>query len=394
MATTAQIEASRRNGRLSRGPKTAAGKAKSVRNELKRGAFVRGPVVPALGESPEDWDAFRAAVVADLAPEGAVEHGLAVRVAELHWRLARIIRAEAAASSPDLTGLPPDPAMVGEAEPEVLFRPPVATAPVATRLAYVRRLLGNARRSAAIIKATIDQLADRPAGGGPETDFYLTSAIAQVAGWELDELAVRVKAVRAALGLDPDPLLPPPNGWTGELLRRVVTAAAGVVSVDPEKFCADVLAALAEEAAETDLLIAERESEQAELVNLMTADRERAVALRSLPPAGLSEQLVRVETHLGKQLDITLRQLDRLQARRRPAQPQMAVVVAGSGAALPPGFESENAGRILRGQSEVTPRFALLWPDRGPTRKRNGSRTGREPHRPTSGLKSSPGRGD
>jgi hypothetical protein len=40
MATDRQIAANRRNGALSRGPKTAAGKARSARNALKHGLAI------------------------------------------------------------------------------------------------------------------------------------------------------------------------------------------------------------------------------------------------------------------------------------------------------------------------------------------------------------------
>src|SRR4051794_30563398 len=40
MATDRQIAANRRNGALSRGPKTAAGKARSSRNALKHGLAI------------------------------------------------------------------------------------------------------------------------------------------------------------------------------------------------------------------------------------------------------------------------------------------------------------------------------------------------------------------
>jgi hypothetical protein len=44
MATDRQIAANRRNGALSRGPKTAAGKARSSRNALKHGLAI--PIMP------------------------------------------------------------------------------------------------------------------------------------------------------------------------------------------------------------------------------------------------------------------------------------------------------------------------------------------------------------
>jgi len=50
-------------------------------------------VVP--GEDPDEWEAHRAAVVADLRPEGPVELALAESVALKLWRLGRVVRYEA-----------------------------------------------------------------------------------------------------------------------------------------------------------------------------------------------------------------------------------------------------------------------------------------------------------
>lgn len=56
MATDRQIAANRRNGALSRGPKTAAGKARSSRNALKHGL-----AIPITRDRATAWEIRRAA---------------------------------------------------------------------------------------------------------------------------------------------------------------------------------------------------------------------------------------------------------------------------------------------------------------------------------------------
>jgi hypothetical protein len=77
-----------------RGPKTAAGKARSARNALKHGLrAARYPVLP--DESPAEFAAHEAALIEELAPVGALQTMLARRVAVAAWRLARADRIEA-----------------------------------------------------------------------------------------------------------------------------------------------------------------------------------------------------------------------------------------------------------------------------------------------------------
>src|SRR5581483_9166141 len=77
-----------------RGPKTAAGRAAVRLNAVRHG--ITSPQVPIPGvEDAGEWQAFRQAIVDDIAPVGAVEEALAGRVAELTWRLRRIAPYEA-----------------------------------------------------------------------------------------------------------------------------------------------------------------------------------------------------------------------------------------------------------------------------------------------------------
>ena len=90
---SARALASRKNGARSRGPKTRAGKARSARNALKHGMrAAQYLVLP--DEDAAEFAALEAALVAELAPGGALQAVLARRIAVAAWRLARADRIE------------------------------------------------------------------------------------------------------------------------------------------------------------------------------------------------------------------------------------------------------------------------------------------------------------
>jgi hypothetical protein len=68
----ARAEASRRNGAKSRGPVTAAGKARSARNALQHGPRAQRFVL-LDDEKPRQFEALADALADDLAPEGALQ---------------------------------------------------------------------------------------------------------------------------------------------------------------------------------------------------------------------------------------------------------------------------------------------------------------------------------
>jgi hypothetical protein len=91
--SNARAAASRKNGAKSRGPRTAAGKARSAQNALKHGMrALKFVVLP--DEDPLEFAALEAAMVVELAPVGALQTVLARRVAVAAWRLARADRLE------------------------------------------------------------------------------------------------------------------------------------------------------------------------------------------------------------------------------------------------------------------------------------------------------------
>jgi hypothetical protein len=93
MSSFRQIEANRRNARLSTGPVTEEGKHKSRQNAVRHGLTAE-TVIAAL-EDAEDYAAFELAVTADYDAQTAVERELVLRLASLLWRLRRATAIEA-----------------------------------------------------------------------------------------------------------------------------------------------------------------------------------------------------------------------------------------------------------------------------------------------------------
>jgi hypothetical protein len=87
MSSPRQIEANRRNARLSTGPVTEEGKKRSRQNPVRHGLTAE-TVIDAL-EDAEDYKAFEMAVTADYDAQSAVERELVLRLASLLWRLRR-----------------------------------------------------------------------------------------------------------------------------------------------------------------------------------------------------------------------------------------------------------------------------------------------------------------
>jgi hypothetical protein len=87
MTSFRQIEANRRNARLSTGPATEEGKQKCRQNAVRHGLTAE-TVIDAL-EDAEDYAAFEIAITADYDAQSAVERELVLRLASLLWRLRR-----------------------------------------------------------------------------------------------------------------------------------------------------------------------------------------------------------------------------------------------------------------------------------------------------------------
>ena len=93
-ATSARAQAARINGAKSRGPRTPEGKARSSMNALKHGLRAQKHVV-LPEEDAAAYQAHASALLAELAPEGALQALLARQVIAAAWRLERAERIEA-----------------------------------------------------------------------------------------------------------------------------------------------------------------------------------------------------------------------------------------------------------------------------------------------------------
>jgi hypothetical protein len=87
MTSFRQLEANRRNARLSTGPVTEEGKKRSRRNAVRHGLTAE-TVIVAL-ENAEDYAAFEMAITADFEAQSSVERELVLRLASVLWRLRR-----------------------------------------------------------------------------------------------------------------------------------------------------------------------------------------------------------------------------------------------------------------------------------------------------------------
>jgi hypothetical protein len=92
-------DASRNNGRRSRGPKTPEGKSAIRFNSQKHGLFSSAVLVTRgmFAESGAELDRHRRAIFDALQPVGGYEELLADRLAAISWRLRRPARVEAVA---------------------------------------------------------------------------------------------------------------------------------------------------------------------------------------------------------------------------------------------------------------------------------------------------------
>src|SRR3954468_24719613 len=84
--------ANRANAQQSTGPRSAEGKAAASRNAVTHGLSAAAVVLP--GEDPAAFDAYAAAVVAELRPAGVLQTDLAREVAVASWKLRRVPGAE------------------------------------------------------------------------------------------------------------------------------------------------------------------------------------------------------------------------------------------------------------------------------------------------------------
>jgi hypothetical protein len=316
----ARIEANRRNGEHSTGPRTAEGKAVVSRNATKHGIFASVPVIP--GESPATWEAHRAGVVESLAPVGLLEVNLAERAALLLWRLQRLARYEAetvaaAVVAADVPALPP---AMSEFE---RLHPPPERQTRDEQLRDLRNRLRKARQTLAEVTPARDYLCSPSELNSEQAiPFGVAESILETA-MGIAETAEDVRSDPPAYGgkaflrkLDLAGSDPKAVAWTTELIRRALDLYAGYAGDSPERFLDSVRAAVEVWAEELARKVRRLEGQAAAVTALLDEGSARKQAAKLLPGDGRDERIAKYERHLHNLLTSTLHELERLQARR------------------------------------------------------------------------------
>ena len=315
MIAANRLRANRANARRSTGPKSPLGKANAARNALKAGLFARALVIPALGESAEDFDSFRAAVAADLDAGGVLECELAGRVATVLWRLRRVPAYEAAVTS--TTALPPHPdevkAWAGE-----MFLPLPPSATTADQLARARtrvRTAGNTAVSASAAAELARRLGlDGDTAISNGEGLAVLDAVAGVIGWDGPAGTDRWAGVLHELGVKP--ACPFKSRWTLDLLRRVVGHAAGVVGRELGDVIGAAVAALSHKVMSAEENLRHHEGEERSLAERLLTERTEAATRAVYADDAAVQRVARAESHLSRELDRALAAFERVRAVR------------------------------------------------------------------------------
>ena len=300
MVTASRLAANRSNAARSTGPRTLAGKLVASANSTRTGVYALQVVVPAIGETAEEFDTFRRAVVVDLAPVGALEEELASRVVLLLWRSRRIAVHEAAVAAP--SDLPPDPAAVPPAAGDRSLPLP-ATATTADRLGRARAALGAARNRRETFRLALGLAVPdgKPAGDGEPIGngaaLAALDAAAAALGWAQGASIDPWVGVLRGLGLRP--ACPYRLSWTPARVRQVIDRAAGGDPAGVRARAAERLRADGEAAGEA---VRRAEADEVALVAALAAERHAAAARGLYGDGSAVERLTKFEAHLSREL--------------------------------------------------------------------------------------------
>src|SRR6185436_9888872 len=111
MSSQRRLEANQANARLSTGPQTPEGKARSSQNARKHGLSAREVVI--APDEREEFEDFLAAHQDELQPQGTLEQDLFNQLVLAAWNLRRISRLEAGLATNG------DPLTTDDAEPAI-----------------------------------------------------------------------------------------------------------------------------------------------------------------------------------------------------------------------------------------------------------------------------------
>jgi hypothetical protein len=129
VSTPARAEASRRNGRRTRGPTTGEGKARSSRNAVRHGILTDDVCAHDSREQRDNFAALLDQLRSELAPSSLLESLIIERIAAALWRTRRVLAFESGTAlerdsipEPELDRVLRDIETGGPSDPEDLER--------------------------------------------------------------------------------------------------------------------------------------------------------------------------------------------------------------------------------------------------------------------------------
>ena len=320
MVSSRKSSANARNAARSTGPLTAGGKSRSSLNAVAHGLRAVSPVLP--GEDASQWEAYRAAVVAELRACGTLEAEVAGRVAAVSWRLRRVVAFEVAAAT---TPPPPpmDPQTMSDLFGRVTHKPRTLEV-VANALASAEAYLAVLRRLAALLA----RLRDGGPFSGAEALFLLRESAKALPDTEDDEgdedatPDVDGEEFQAAVGV-PESYREDPEGWGGwaaAAVRVGLTLLADSAGWTPERLVAGAARHAVEGADEGKRRIATLRPELAALELAAAQSEVRARQFRAVPAEHILNAVTRYEPYLARQLSDAIDLLERVQSARHAAE--------------------------------------------------------------------------
>jgi hypothetical protein len=276
--------------KLTGGPKTAAGKARSAMNAVSHGLTSKSIVIDGV-ESQAEWEAYRDCIVESLQPDSFVERDLAEDFAACCWRLKRVPRIEAQLLAAQFATARASQGM------------PTGTA---AKLAEHQRTVDDLAAAIALLKF-VSQAGERAVLDGA------------------DVVRVLDAASDGNRGLYPSNVVPPESwekedfpGWTAGRARTAVGTIAQYVRHD------DPIAAAIERLT----------GAQAHLEDMIAAEQPRAAQIAliqaTLPDSNVLQSLPRYEVHLSRRAISVLHELEVLQRARISLSAQLAPIEISS----------------------------------------------------------------
>ena len=198
--TEKQLAANRANARLSTGPRTSEGRARSRWNALKHGALAQAVIPPSLEpfESRQDFQELLAVLTDELAPATALEEMLVERIATSYWRLARLLRAESAAiAMRQRIGS----ARESREQMRDILAVPTADEKLARRIRKLTDSLGNKRERRSLMAAEDERWRD----ASDEEVLAAAQALLEEMQTQFAEEAARELSIAAGRHSIPDP---------------------------------------------------------------------------------------------------------------------------------------------------------------------------------------------